>query len=332
MTAPIDFVMIWVDGNDPAWQKEFMKYQDDAGDRREHRFRDMDLMRYWFRGVEQFAPWVNKVYFVTCGQRPAWLNTEHPKLVCVDHKDFIPAQYLPTFSSHAIEVNLHRIEGLSEQFVYFNDDMFLTAPTEPELFFRHGLPCDSMVINYFAPRTEPLNLVPFINASVINRHFVKKNVMRAQAGKLFTLKYHKYLLKNIQFIMGKFFPGFKHFHLPASFLKQTFAEVWAAEPAILERTTSHRNRVLTDVNQWLFSNWQFCTGKFMPRDVNTGFFGSITDAESLEKTVRAIDSRKYQLLCANDEGIEDFEGMKRELKAAFERLLPERSSFEREEA
>ncbi len=325
---PVDFVLIWVDGNDPEWRKELNKLKGIDGDKREERFRDMDTLRYWFRGIEKYASWYNKLYFVTCGQKPEWLNTNHPKLVCVDHKDFIPEQYLPTFSSHAIELNLHRIKGLSDHFVYFNDDTFIMAPTTVNDFFINGLPCDSAVINYASPRKEPLNLVPFVNAAVINRNFRKKEVMRKQARKLFTLKYHEYLLKNIQFIMGTWFPGFKYFHIPSSFLKSTFDEVWEKEPAVLDRTSSHQLRVLTDVNQWLIQNWQICTGRFMPRDTNMSYYGSIEDEKRLYETVNAIRSRKYKIICANDADIDNFDLLQKELKAAFESVLPEKCAFE----
>ena len=252
----IDFVIIWVDGDDPEWLESYNHYKGEGGDKRVARFRDMQLLQYWFRGVEKFTPWVNKIYFVTCGQRPSWLNVNHPKLVCVDHKDYIPQKYLPTFSSQAIEVNIHRIKGLSEHFVYFNDDMYIIAPMKKEDFFKNGLPCESAVMNYLSPRSEPLNLVPFVNTAVINRNFNKKDVLIRNMSKFYTPKYRKYLLKNIQLTMGKWFPGFKYFHQPASFLKSTFAEVWKKEPEVLERTTAHRFRVLTDVNQWLFKYWQ----------------------------------------------------------------------------
>lgn len=325
---PIDFVITWVDGNDPEWKKEYYKYKGLDGDQRDHRFRDMDILQYWFRGVEKFAPWVNKVYFVTCGQKPVWLNEEHPKLVCVSHADYIPERYLPTFSSHAIEVNLHRIKGLSEHFVYFNDDMFLTAPTTPEDFFIDGLPCDSAVINYLAPREEPLNLVPFVNIAAINRNFVKKTVMKEQAAKLFTMKYHKYLFKNIQFIMGKWFPGFKYFHLPSSFLKSTFEEVWDKEPELLQRTTEHKFRILTDCNQWLFQNWQICTGRFVPRNTNIGYYGSLETVDEINRTAAAIRSGKYKMICANDAMDEYFDTLQHKLKDAFESILSEKSDFE----
>lgn len=325
---PIDFVIIWVDGNDPLWQKEYLKYKGLDGDQAMVRFRDMDTLQYWFRGVEKFAPWVNKIYFVTCGQRPKWLNINHPKLVCVDHREFMPKEYLPTFSSHAIEMNLHRIPGLSEHFVYFNDDTFLVNPVKKTDFFVNGLPCDSAVINYAVAREDPLNLVPYVNTAMINRHFNKKEVMKKQAKKLFTWKNRMYIIKNFQFIIGKWFPGFKYFHLPSSFLKSTFYEVWEAEPEVLHNTGIHKFRVLTDVNQWLIQNWQICEGKFYPRDVNIGFYGSIDSEDTLFKTAKNIKSRKYKLLCANDADIEDFELLKKTLKDSFQNILPDKSSFE----
>ena len=139
----IDFVVLWVDGSDPAWQAEKAKYQGKALDdsNSANRFRDWGLLPYWFRAVERFAPWVRKIHFVTCGQVPEFLNTEHPKLHLVKHSDFMPPEALPTFSSHAIEMNIHRIPGLAEHFVYFNDDMFLIRAVKQENFFRDGLPC-----------------------------------------------------------------------------------------------------------------------------------------------------------------------------------------------
>lgn len=71
---------------------------------------------YWFRGVEKFAPWVNKVYLVMDNQKPDWLNLESEKLVLVDHKEIINNDYLPVFSSNTIECNIHKIPNLSEHF------------------------------------------------------------------------------------------------------------------------------------------------------------------------------------------------------------------------
>ena len=110
----IDFVIAWVDGSDLEWQKEKNKYANPGDttlqvDASMVRYREWDTLRYWFRAVEKYAPWVNQVYFVTCGHVPKWLNMDAPKLHFVRHQDYIPEQYLPTFSSHPIELNLHRI-------------------------------------------------------------------------------------------------------------------------------------------------------------------------------------------------------------------------------
>ena len=325
---PIDFVITWVDGNDSEWKKEYNKYKGLDGDQAQTRFRDMDTLQYWFRGVEKYAPWVNKIYFVTCGQRPQWLNANNSKLICMDHKDFIPKEYLPTFSSHAIEMNLHRISGLSEHFVYFNDDTFIIDKVNPDTFFKKGLPRQAAVINYPVPMEEPLNLVPVVNTAVINKHFVKKEVMKKQIRKFYTLKYHKYVLKNIQFIMGKWFPGFKYFHQPAPFLKATYNEVWEKEYAKLHNTCMHKFRVLTDVNQWLIQDWQICKGEFEPQDTKIGYYGSIENNERLFRTIEAMKSKMYKLVCANDNGIEDFKLMKEELINVFEEIFPDKSKFE----
>ena len=110
----IDFVITWVDGNDSAWREEKARYSGVSGDQKKNRFRDWDILQYWFRGIEKFAAWVNCVYFVTWGHIPGWLNTDHPKLKIIRHEEFIPKEYLPTFNSHTIEFNLHRIQDLSE--------------------------------------------------------------------------------------------------------------------------------------------------------------------------------------------------------------------------
>ena len=82
----------------------------------------------------------NRVFFITQGQRPEWLNVDNPQLCLIDHRDYIPAEGLPTFNSRTIEMNIHRTPGLLEHYVYFNDDMALLRPLEPDFYFRDGLP------------------------------------------------------------------------------------------------------------------------------------------------------------------------------------------------
>lgn len=327
VNEPIDFVLLWVDGDDPEWQKLFLKYKGADGDSRPLRFRDMGLLRYWFRGVEKFAPWVNKIYFVTCGQRPEWLNTAHPKLVCVTHDEYIPKEYLPTFSSHTIELNLHRISKLSQQFVYFNDDMFFTRETQSKDFFVKGLPCDQAIMEYTIPSEYPFFLVPVANASLLNRNFSKKEVMLRHFGKFFSHKYRLEVLKNIKHFTGKNIPGFHSTHLPNSFLRSTFDEVWAAEQELLDEVCRHRFRAYSDVNQWAIQGWQRCTGRISPQRYKGKCFYIWSVAE-LENAVKAITDQKYKMLCLNDNLAENFEQAKAKLQSAFEQILPQKSAFE----
>lgn len=87
----IDFVITWVNMDDPEWQKEFAKYSGKTVTEKnsvtDARFRDYGFLKYWFRGVEKFAPWVRKIHFITSGQKPDWLDAENPKINLVSHKD-----------------------------------------------------------------------------------------------------------------------------------------------------------------------------------------------------------------------------------------------------
>ena len=206
----MDFVLIWVDGGDAEWQKEKAKYSGTPVDNAAARFRDWGLLKYWFRGVEKFAPWVDKVHFVTCGHTPEWLNLEHPKINFVKHSEYIPEKYLPTFNSHTIELNLHRIKGLSEEFVYFNDDMFIVGPSKPADFFRKGLPCDEVDMQFLLPkRYNMAKSIDGHNMGVLNRNFSKKKVVRKHPFLFFNPAYGlKNNLYSLYTMASPAFPGF----------------------------------------------------------------------------------------------------------------------------
>ncbi len=143
---PVDVVYTWVDGADPAHQAKRQAHLPAQGDIHDNgiepaRFRDNEELRYSLRALERFAPWVRSIIIVTDSQTPAWLCTDHPKIRIVDHKDFIPRRYLPTFNSHVIEAFLHMIPGLAEHYIYLNDDVFLARHCRKTDFFTsNGLP------------------------------------------------------------------------------------------------------------------------------------------------------------------------------------------------
>lgn len=331
MNEKIDFVITWVDGNDANWQKEKAKYNPVMNtDTREIRYRDYDNLKYWFRGIEKFAPWVNKIYFVTYGHLPIWLNIKHEKLCIVKHKDFIPEKYLPTFSSHPIELNLHRIKGLSDKFVYFNDDVFIIQPVKIRDFFYKGVPCDTAVINAH-PSIKNTMHISETNMEVINEYFHKKDVLRKNPFGWFRLRYGTKLFRTISLLPWPEFIGFWDHHVASSFSKQTFEELWELEYDILDNTSSHKFRYALDVNQWLFRYWQLAKGEFYPRKSSFGKSFCLGDNHTENvKIYSAIKSQKYKMVCIND-GIEDriaFELAKSKVIDAFEKILPEKSLFE----
>lgn len=141
----IDMVYLWVDGSDikikekrEFWQKKYgQKVNPQAVSK--CRFRDNDELKYSLRSVEKYAPWVNKIFIVTDNQTPEWLNINHPKIRIVNHTEIMPSEALPTFNPMALETRLHKIPGLSEYFIYANDDMMFANLTEPSFFFTEEM-------------------------------------------------------------------------------------------------------------------------------------------------------------------------------------------------
>lgn len=332
MIEQIDFVVLWVDGADTEWEQErarfCMEYSNNGSGA--NRYRDWGLMRYWFRGIEQFAPWVNRIFFVTNGQVPEWLNRNHPKLRLIKHQEYIPQQYLPTFNSNVIELWLHRIPELGEKFVLFNDDMFLTAPVQPTDFFKNGVPCEAALMD-IATTFEPEDCLPHMqvnNFALINRHFNKKEVLKENAGKFFSLKYGKDLLRNVLLMPFRYFSCFRDAHLPTSYLKSTFERVWQEEGTLLEQCSANRCRSQSDLTHWLMKCWQICEGNFVPRSTSWGHHYELWE-DDIKEICRSLERQKYHAVCLNDSKTEiDFENIRQALTKSFERILSVPSAFE----
>ena len=138
----IDLVYLWVDGNDPVWltkKNEFLPAdrQVDPQVAGECRYVENDELRYSLRSVEKYAPWIRRVYIVTDDQTPAWLDTSNPRVRVVSHREIMPAEILPVFSSTVIEWFLPYIPDLAEHFLYANDDMFFNRPLEVSDFYDY---------------------------------------------------------------------------------------------------------------------------------------------------------------------------------------------------
>ena len=328
----IDFVVSWVDMDDPKWKADFAKYagkiDNSKNEVSEARFRDYGFLKYWFRGVEKFAPWVRKIHFVTCGQKPDWLDENNPKINLVNHEDYIPTHFLPIFNSSLIEVYLHKIPDLAEHFVYFNDDFFIINHVEKERFFQNGLPCDIAAFRYNSGIGLWYKCLKN-NIRTINQHFDKREVLVRDKDKWFHKDYGRKARLNY---LLKYYPKFVTLRTPHNaqpYLKNTFEDVWQHCEKKLTEMSHNRFRSVNDYTQELFRTWQICKGNFTPYNTysDTKMFPLVIKPK---QAIAAVRNQSYKLVCLNDNvHIRNYQQVMEEIKSAFEEILPKKSSFEK---
>ena len=335
----IDFVVTWVDGEDSAWVQEKRKYErmessfQGQDENSECRYRNDGLLKYWFRSIEKFAPWVNKIHFVTCGQKPEWLNENHPKLNLVSHSDYIPAAFLPTFSSRTIELNLHRIQGLSEHFVLFNDDQYLLRPVSPDFYFKNGNPVLDTDLKY--PRVSYCNYCRsvFNVYCLINSSFDIKKSLWSNKGKWFSVS--SLGIKRaggnlMNFLVNKTLPVFQYGHIPLPHLKSSFYEVWDEWPDIMNTTCTHKFRADDQVNQVILCAWNQAKGSFYPANKKRLGKRIWISPGKLDSILDTIKTGSTPQICINDTHFNtEPERCFAEIRNALQLVFPERSSFEK---
>jgi len=332
----IDFVVPWVDSSDPEWIKLYNYYRPDKPISDRGRFRNWDIFQYWFRAVEQYAPWVNKVYLITNGTFPQWINPECPKLVMVEHKDYIPEKFLPTFCANTIELNLDKISDLSEHFVYFNDDMYLNAPTMPEDYFREGLPCDCNEETLFInPWYDPIDrfsikLMMFCDMAVVNHHFNRWDTVRQAPRNWFgSHLWGKSFFSSLLLTKMENFEFFSWRHWEQPLLKSVIRELWEKEPALMAESCS-RFRKEVSLNQYVFRYWQFASNRFYPTKMNSSRAVGLSSG-SVKEVCKILDEGKYRSVCMNDSPYctdEDAVLVERWLQSSLEKKFPHKSMFE----
>lgn len=232
----IDAVIAWVDGSDPRLAEKrrrftagtpLEKLADVAG---ATRFADCGEIKWCVRSIERYAPWVRKIYIVTDGQDPG-VSAGHIPVEIVDHKVIFKdyEQFLPTFNSLSIETMLWRIPGLSDKFLYFNDDLILIQPTEPGDFFdADGRP---IVYGYF------------------------RSILHGRVGRLIELirrprnpkvKFRDSMM-NAALMLGrdKFY---RVQHVPHGMRRDVLRDYFEAHPDALERNLRHRFRHIDQFN------------------------------------------------------------------------------------
>ncbi len=335
----IDFIIYWVDGNDSKWLEKKATYQGTAFQNNPARFRDWDILKYWFRAVETYAPWVNHIFFITDNQHPNWLNYNHPKIIPIDHTDYINSKFLPTFNSHTIELNIHHIKGLSDHFVVFNDDTYINQPITPEYYFQKGMPCDGTYEHLFSGcgynRIDKwgINIIDFVNTQIINVNFKRSKVVEGNKKRW----YGKYLGNKyrLQAYLLKYFKrdDFQHFYTPhneKAFLKSMFEEAWKSEPELLAQSCT-KFREDTNLNIYFIRYWQLVSNKFYPQNVLKTRKVVQLRKEGLNQIQEYMFNPNIKSLCLNDSSdcsYEEYLILKPKIIDLFEKKFPHKSSFE----
>ncbi len=230
----IDVVYTWVDGNDPKWQdKKNAKVKTMASELEvcaksgtsQSRFHNRDELKFSLRSLSRFARFVGNIFIVTDDQCPDWLNLNHPKIHLVSHREIFPVNnHLPTFNSHAIEANLHRIKGLSERFLYLNDDVALgSAVEESDFFDKHG-----KMLVYFDHRKVHRRPWWFGYNSPVN------SAARNNSRLMNSLSFERI--------------NYRLDHAPYALRKSLYQELWEKFPVELGKTSSNPFRHPSDLS------------------------------------------------------------------------------------
>ncbi|MER6452461.1 stealth family protein [Streptomyces sp900105245] len=312
---PIDVVYTWVDGNDPVHAARRQAHLSDGTAPRIHaretgasRYTSHDELKYSLRSLQMYAPFVRTVYLVTDGQTPDWLDTSATGIQVIDHKDvFSDPTALPVFNSHAIETQLHHIEGLSEHYLYFNDDVFVGRPVTAGHFF-HGngiakLPFSPFQLGLGAPHPDE----PAPNAA-------GKNVRRLLLG------------EHARFTVNKFM------HTPHPQIRSVMRDIEERFAEDVARTSRSRLRDTTDIAMGasLHHHHAYLTGRAVPGSFKLRYI-DVARPDAADRMADLLATRRFDFFCLNDVNTpaEQRDQLAGELQAFLESYFPFPSRYER---
>jgi len=314
VTDEIDLVFSWVDGSSSEFQRQraaqMAGYVVGEGDESAARYRHVDELRYALRSVHMYAPWVRRIFIATDSPRPAWL-TDDPRVTLVRSEEFFadPA-VLPTHNSHAIEAQLHRIDGLAEHFLYSNDDMFFARPVTPELFFTSGGVSKFVECPIRIGTGEPLpHRSGHDNALRVNRALLQERFGRT-------------ILRDLE-------------HCATPLRRSVLSELEREFPDEFARTAASRFRSATDISvtNSLYHYYALMTGRaVVSSDARVRYVQS-TLAASLRQMRRLEERHDVDMFCLNDGGSSEVpeEVRIRTVRDTLERMFPVRGPWERPE-
>ncbi|WP_067697853.1 stealth family protein [Nocardia jejuensis] len=277
----IDIVFSWVDGTDPEFRARragmMAQVVVGEGDEADARIRQIDELRYALRSVHKNAPWIRRIFIATDSKVPDWL-AEDPQVTVVRAIDHFPdASGLPVFNSHAVECQLQHIEGLSEHFLYSNDDMFFARPVRPSMFFTPaGISRYIEAGTRIGPGVNDERRSGFENAARVNRQ-------------LLTQRFGHIITRHLE-------------HTPVPLRRSVLREMEAAFPEDFARTRASRFRAATDISvtNSLYHYYALLTGRAVPQESAKVRYVDTTMYTGLALLEGVARRRNVDFFCLND--------------------------------
>jgi hypothetical protein len=308
----IDIVYLWVDGSDPEWlarKNSFLGNKANANSEAISiaRSADNDELKYALRSLEKYASWIRRIFIVTDGQTPRWLNTQNAKIQIIDISELLPKEALPCYNSVIIEHFLWKIPGLAEHFLYANDDMFFNSKINPDFFFTSdGFPVVRL------KRTWGSKWFYFLREKFnIHTNIYRKTIHRSA------------LLIEEKF--GKYVGGMPHHNIDA-YCKSDYQAVAEKNfKSEIQATINHHIRSEKDIQRIIYLYYALATQKGKLRYVNR--YESCRIRLHKPDFMHFISKYKPSLFCLNDSHHASDNDRKR-VKPFLNALYPDKSSFE----
>lgn len=293
MDLKIDYVFPYVNNEDINWLRGYQNYRKFQ---EPERYRDWGTLKYVFRGIEKCMPWINNIYLIVEqeSQIPQWLDREAVKIVY--HKDIIPEDLLPTYNSATIEMFLHKIPGLSEHFIYSNDDIFPIRDLNPDDFYYNNLPKLAIIEKQYNPYTKNL-----YRHMLFNGENEIRDLLNLEKNKQI---YHR--------------TG----HSLHPMLKSSWEKLESLIGKKLLRSCS-RFREIKNFNQDIVAYYQWLSGNYFPSNRKT----YQSQLKNINRVIQAFDS-DLQIICLNDGESINLSIIKGTILGLLQKRFPTKSKYE----
>lgn len=284
----MDVVITYVDINE-SFLTTYKKYNSNI---QKNRFSSYNVLDLQVKLIRKYASFIKNIFIVVAdkNQVPKELDLSICKVVY--HKDIIPEKFLPCFNSCTIEMFLHNIKDLDEEFVYFNDDVFILDYVSKRDFFLNHKPSLTFAVKD-------------INPNETNTY--KKNLYNSSNLIFKQLKLeNKYKDKYIS-VSHSYFPMLK------SVCKMIFDKNIYSIYGSLTRTRNSKN-----YNTSIFHDYNYLTKNYNPIEKNYIYLSSLSP---IHEITSKIVSKEKKFICINNDNSYDFDNLKIELRKALEANL-----------